>query len=576
MKIYRITILAFYFVCAFATINLVHAIDPEGKYYETLGLNEHATQKEIVDAYRKLSMKHHPDRNGTGERKTFQDIKEAYELLSVPEKREAYDKMIGVETSNAPKEIHDFFSKDIEKPDFGSIKSIFAKKTSQSSEELKEMIRLRSKQVDWKNYSLTPKEWAFVAERLSTTTDKEEIIYIGSILSDKNWPQEIWKAFNTYYDQLAYGARLHWLSVAIETNEKWDPEFEAKVRSSFSSEQTNSKSLGAIRSEAEYRNLHYAEFELLQSREGELPEAAKKWFFSYFDSHYESPLARHAVSYLGHFRTKTWPPGTEEKLIENMEKIFQSGFFPNTIIDAFLTRDSLSPDVVKSLLKSLDDKNIDTNKVISIIFDLAKKFKIPPELSNRVALELPKTGFGTGFAKNIANFEFTDAKSWYAIKEAVLNNLSQRKPNIDAHILLLLNLGNGLSPEAQTERLLFLSEAIRDNYKLDSLPLILKILKDSPDWNDKVAQTFMESIRKLKSSELNDFFSGLHPDILQKYGYIFSKKEYWLGHNIPAELAALFPKPSLNIVAVTPEVSTTASSSFPLKSFCEKLFGLIK
>lgn len=58
-------------------------------YYNILGINKNATQEEIKKAYRKLAMKHHPDRGG--DNTLFQKINEAYNTLGDPQKRAQYD-----------------------------------------------------------------------------------------------------------------------------------------------------------------------------------------------------------------------------------------------------------------------------------------------------------------------------------------------------------------------------------------------------------------------------------------------------------------------------------------------------
>jgi curved DNA-binding protein len=64
-------------------------------YYSILGVNEHADEQTIRQAYRKLARKHHPDVNPgdqTAEER-FKEINEANEVLSDPEKRQKYDEM---------------------------------------------------------------------------------------------------------------------------------------------------------------------------------------------------------------------------------------------------------------------------------------------------------------------------------------------------------------------------------------------------------------------------------------------------------------------------------------------------
>ena len=88
-------------------------------YYEALGINRNATDEEIRKAFRKLAFKYHPDHNHedrTGEK--FKEINEAYEVLSDPDKRAAYDRFghSGAEG---------FFGRGFEGFNFGGFGDIF-------------------------------------------------------------------------------------------------------------------------------------------------------------------------------------------------------------------------------------------------------------------------------------------------------------------------------------------------------------------------------------------------------------------------------------------------------------------
>ncbi|MGB7182595.1 MAG: DnaJ domain-containing protein, partial [Burkholderiaceae bacterium] len=63
-------------------------------YYEVLGVSKNASDEDLKRAYRRMAMKFHPDRNPddkSAEAK-FKEAKEAYEILTDAEKRNAYDR----------------------------------------------------------------------------------------------------------------------------------------------------------------------------------------------------------------------------------------------------------------------------------------------------------------------------------------------------------------------------------------------------------------------------------------------------------------------------------------------------
>ena len=62
-------------------------------FYQVLGVPRNATEEAITKAYRRLAMKYHPDRNPDDKEaeERFKEAKEAYEVLTDPQKRAAYD-----------------------------------------------------------------------------------------------------------------------------------------------------------------------------------------------------------------------------------------------------------------------------------------------------------------------------------------------------------------------------------------------------------------------------------------------------------------------------------------------------
>lgn len=85
-------------------------------YYYFLGIKQNATKDEIKKAYRKLSLRFHPDKNGDDPFFTerFKEIQEAYETLVDDGKRSTYDRLILQSSSTRPSNQGSNFSPEIE------------------------------------------------------------------------------------------------------------------------------------------------------------------------------------------------------------------------------------------------------------------------------------------------------------------------------------------------------------------------------------------------------------------------------------------------------------------------------
>ena len=88
-------------------------------YYEVLGVERTASDQELKSAYRKLAMQHHPDRNpdDPAAEDKFKQASEAYQILSDPDKRAAYDRFGHAGVSNGAGDASGFAGM----PDLGDI-----------------------------------------------------------------------------------------------------------------------------------------------------------------------------------------------------------------------------------------------------------------------------------------------------------------------------------------------------------------------------------------------------------------------------------------------------------------------
>lgn len=121
-------------------------------YYEVLGIGRDAGQEEVKKAYRRLAVKHHPDKNpGKDSEGKFKEAAEAYEVLSDPQKKAQYDQFghEGIQAESSRGGSFGGFGFDLEEAlrmfsnAFGSSGSIFGGATVEREEARRRGANLR-------------------------------------------------------------------------------------------------------------------------------------------------------------------------------------------------------------------------------------------------------------------------------------------------------------------------------------------------------------------------------------------------------------------------------------------------
>ena len=85
----KYSVLSILLLLFLTTTNCVVLASKSESFYRILGVPKDSSANDIKKAYRKLALKHHPDKGG--KEKDFKEISEAYDTLSDPDKRQSYD-----------------------------------------------------------------------------------------------------------------------------------------------------------------------------------------------------------------------------------------------------------------------------------------------------------------------------------------------------------------------------------------------------------------------------------------------------------------------------------------------------
>lgn len=151
-------------------------------YYALLGLTFEATKEEIKKAFRKATVKYHPDVNKDGE-KIFLQIKEAYEILSDDQKRKNYDFVMGFEIKRQQKKAEkDFYKQkeNFEKQKFKSYKYDYGQEYKNT--KINSDAQMKGKSQTKYNQQTTPSQNKKYTEKNFSDTMKD---IVGNLFHGK-------------------------------------------------------------------------------------------------------------------------------------------------------------------------------------------------------------------------------------------------------------------------------------------------------------------------------------------------------------------------------------------------------